>query len=298
MATSWRDVPEAGTALAIRFLVWFARVFGRRVLHALLVPVTVYFVLVRPASRRVSKQYLALVLDRPVRFSDVFRHFYTFARVIADRVYFMSGDMSAIPIRVHGAERLQTLVDQGKGGIVLSAHLGSFEAARILGGTISDAVLRIVLDRQVNQKLVEGFESANPEFASAIIDVRQAPASLALEIADALKKGEWVGFLADRVVSKGRNETVDFLGAPSQFPVGPAAIAGMFKVPLVSVFPLYINGGYEVYCDVISESAEVPRSTRQEALRAYVVDYVAQLEKYVALAPYNWFNFFDYWDAE
>jgi predicted LPLAT superfamily acyltransferase len=108
----------------------------------------------------------------------------------------------------------------------------------------------------------------------------------------------WIGFLADRVVSKGRNETVDFLGAPSQFPVGPAAIAGMFKVPLISVFPLYINGGYEVYCDVISESAEVPRSTRQEALRAYVVDYVAQLEKYVVLAPYNWFNFFDYWDAE
>jgi predicted LPLAT superfamily acyltransferase len=126
--------------------------------------------------------------------------------------------------------------------------------------------------------------------------LNQPPASLALEISGALNRGEWVGLLADRTLHKERSVSVDFLGTPARFPVGPYIIAGMFNAPLVSVFPLYIDGCYEIFCEVINESVSIPRAQRQEILQEYIVKFVGQLEKYVKMAPYNWFNFFDYWE--
>jgi predicted LPLAT superfamily acyltransferase len=295
VATEWQDVPEAGSATAIRFMVWVAQVLGRRVLHLILLPVAVYFFLVRKAERRASRQYLARVLGRAPTAREVFRHFLTFAQVIADRYYFLADNTDAIPIRVHGAEKLQALVDLGKGGIVLSAHLGSFEAARVLGTRLSDVVLRMVLDVDVNRNLIAGLKSVNPGFIDAVINLNQPPASLALSISESLQAGEWIGFLSDRSVRSDRTVSVDFLGAPAQFPVGPCVIAGIFKAPLVCVFPLYVNGGYEVFCEILSAEADVPRATRAAALEAYMVQFVGLLEKHVRSAPYNWFNFFDFW---
>jgi predicted LPLAT superfamily acyltransferase len=297
MSTEWRDIPEAGSATAIRFMVWVARVLGRRVLHLILLPVAVYFFLVRKAERRASRAYLSRVLGRAPTASEVFRHFLTFAQVIADRYYSLTDNTDDIPIRVHGAEKLQALVDLGKGGIVLSAHLGSFEAARVLGTRLSGVVLRMVLDVDVNRNLIAGLESVNPGFRDAVISLNQPPASLALSISESLQAGEWIGLLSDRSVRKDRTVSVDFLGAPAQFPVGPCVIAGMFKVPLVCVFPLYVNGGYEVFCEILSAEAEVPRASRAAALQAYVEQFVTLLEKHVCSAPYNWFNFYDFWKS-
>ena len=296
--SEWRDQPEAGSALGIRFMLWVAGVLGRRVLHLFLLPVAGYFMLVRGPSRDASRAYLERILRRPPTSAEVFRHFYTFARIIADRFYFLSDKTASIPIRVHGAERLQTLVDQGRGGIALSAHLGSFEAARVLGVRLSDVVLRTVLDRKVNRNLVEGLEAVNPDFGNAIIDLDQSPATLALQISESLQQGEWIGFLTDRSRGGDKTECFDFLGDAARFPTGPVSIAGMFKVPLICVFPLYIDGGYEVYCEVLSEAADIPRAERAAATRKYMERFVTALEQHVQKGPYNWFNFFDFWGAE
>ena len=296
MTSNWQEVPEAGSGAAIRFVVWIARVLGRTLLHIVLAPIAAYFMVTRGADRRASRDYLTRVLERPPRLGEIFRHFYTFARVIADRIYFVSGNTSGIDVQVYGAEPLQELVDRGEGGIVLSAHLGSFEAARVLGAEVRGVVLRMVLDKRINQNLVTGLESVNPEFSAAIIDLNQAPATLALDISGALKKGEWIGFLSDRTTADGRTETVDFLGSPARFAVGPLLIAAMFKVPLISVFSLYRDGGYEVHCEILSSAVDVPRAQRTEALRGYLGEFVNRLEKYVRMAPFNWFNFFDFWE--
>ena len=127
------------------------------------------------------------------------------------------------------------------------------------------------------------------------IDLNQPPASLALDISEALGRGEWIGLLSDRSTRDERTAHFDFLGDPARFPLGPCIVAGMFKVPLICVFPLYVDGGYEVHCEIISAAADMPRDRRDEALRKYVGTFVSSLEKYVRQEPYNWFNFFDFW---
>ncbi|MDA1075937.1 MAG: acyl-CoA synthetase, partial [Proteobacteria bacterium] len=94
---SWQTRPEAGTRAAIGFMVWIARHLGRRVLHWLLAPAVVYFYFVRTPERRASYAYLTRVFARPARTSEVLRHFFSFARVTADRFYFLAGQQHKIP---------------------------------------------------------------------------------------------------------------------------------------------------------------------------------------------------------
>lgn len=293
----WRDRPEAGTVLGIRLMIAFGRLCGRRLLHALLYPVTAYFYLVRRYERQCSRAFLARVLERPVRRCDVFRHFLQFARVTADRLYFLGRERPDIPVTFRGEEALQALVQASRHGVFLAAHMGSFEAARVLGPQLGGVALHIVLDRQVNLRIMQALEALNPPFAQQIIDSEQGSVELALAISAALERGHWVGFLADRHRPRDRTVECDFLGGRARFPVGPFVIASTFKAPLVGIFPRCVGDGYEIHCEVLSPRLEIPRGNRQAELAAWAQVYADRLASHARAAPYSWFNFFDFWSS-
>ena len=293
----WRDASEAGSFLGIRFMLLVAKYLGRGFLHQAVAPLALYFLLTRATERKASREFLTRVTGKPPSWHQQFRHFLTFSRVIADRYFLILGQTEDIPMEAYGVAELQKLVDEQRGGIALGAHFGSFEVARILADRLSGATLRMVLDKKISANLLQGLEMAQPDIADAVIDLGQSSAGLALEISDSLQRGEWVGFMADRDSDDSRSESFEFLGDDVNFPLGPVIIAGIFNVPLISVFPVYADGGYKLYCQVIGERVELPRGARDEAIRQYVGRYVAGLEERVKASPYNWFNYFDFWKA-
>jgi predicted LPLAT superfamily acyltransferase len=56
-----------------------------------------------------------------------------------------------------------------------------------------------------------------------------------------------------------------------------------------------VNGGYEIHCEILSAAPDLPRDQREARLRDYTGRFVARLEFYARKAPYNWFNFYDFW---
>jgi len=292
----WRDRPEVGSGLALRLTVLVARFFGRPILRLVLYPITFYFFLFRHKERAASRDFLTRVYSRPPRRREIFRHFLTFSGVIADRVYFLTNEIDRFPVTLHNIPEMQELVDMRKGGLVLAAHLGSFEAARILGVKVSDVVLRVVLDRSINPKLMNQLEALDSDLSDAVIDAGGSSAALGLKIAEAFDRGEWIGFLADRYRPGDRTTEVDLLGGKIRLPLGPLIIAATFKVPLVAIFPIYMNGGYEIHCEILSSSFDLPRENRDAELQIYAQLFARNMEKYIRLAPCNWFNFYKYWD--
>jgi predicted LPLAT superfamily acyltransferase len=218
-----------------------------------------------------------------------------FAYVAADRVFLLLGTTDKVLIRLHNDDKLRSLVRGGKGGIFLAAHLGSFEAARVIGEQSTGVAMKVVLDRAVNQRFMDTLLALNSNLAEAIIDPGQSPASLGLQVAEALDRGQWVGFLADRFMSSDRTVKCQFFGEPATFALGPFMVAAIFKAPVFCIFPLYIDGVYEVYVEQITEGLDVPRAERAAALQIVADRYALLLEKYVRLAPYNWFNFYNFW---
>ncbi len=296
---SWQARPEAGTKLAIAFLAWVAGRVHHAVLHALLRPIVLYFYFARTPERHASRAFLMRALGRPVRECDVLRHFTSFARVSADRFYFLTGRTDSIDVRFIGSEEVQRVVDAGRPGIFLAAHFGSFEASRVIGPQLGGVDLRIVLDKSVSARLMDAMAAWNPALMTKIIHSEQGSAALGLAIAEALRSGAWVGILADRHRPDDRTEKCEFLGAPAAFPVGPYLVASAFRAPVIGMFCRLTGTGYEVHCEVLSEGVRIPRRRRSVELPALVARYAASLERHVRAVPFGWFNFHDFWaDAD
>ena len=90
MSREWLASTERASLGAVRVLVWIALHMGRPVARALLVPAVAYFVLSGGRARAASRDYLRRVLGRQPSLRDIYRHFYSFAAVAVDRVYFLS----------------------------------------------------------------------------------------------------------------------------------------------------------------------------------------------------------------
>lgn len=299
MSAAWKKRPEAGTGLGIRVMVRLALLLGRRGAQFVIAPVALYFLLVRTVERRASRKFLSVALGRSATWLDVYRHFYTFARVTVDRVYFAGGRSTAVPVAEFHTELLEELSSDEHGGIFLAAHMGSFEVARSIASDQSNLLVRIVLDRAVNKRFIEMLESFSPQFAAGIIDLNQHKADLGVVIAQSLQKGGWVGFLADRYMPGDRFANVRFFERRAKLPLGPFIIGAVLHSRIVCVFTVYREGRYEVYCEELSDRLVVPRKNREEELAALVQQYAGRLEHYARLAPYSWFNFYDFWeDAE
>ncbi len=141
----WATRRERGSILLIRFMVWLTLRVGRSASRILLVPVCGYFFLCAPRARRASRVWLARVLGRPSRASDVWRHFWYFATCVLDRVLLLNDRMDLFDIALHGEAELARVRAQQGGAFLFGAHLGSFEVVRASGRALGDTRVSLVM---------------------------------------------------------------------------------------------------------------------------------------------------------
>ena len=103
--------------------------------------------------------------------------------------------------------------------------------------------------------------------------------------------------LADRGRPGNATVSVDFLGQPADFPTAPWQIAAALHVPLVLCAGLYRGGNrYDLHFELITEQLQIDRKQRQQQLREVVQDFANRLASLLRVAPYNWFNFYEFWN--
>jgi predicted LPLAT superfamily acyltransferase len=293
----WLERPEGGSVWALRLFAAVARGFGRTISRLVLLPVTAYFMLRRGPERRASRAYLARVLDRPPTWLDVARHFHTFASVTLDRVYFLTETLRRFDTRLIGIEELHRAMDLGRGVLLIGAHVGSFDALRAASTQRPEVTVRVVLDAQHSPALSAILKQLNPQIAAGIINPRQDGTAVALEIGAALGEGALVTMLADRGRPGNATVAVDFLGDPAEFPTAPWQIAAALHVPIVMCVGLYRSGNlYDLHFEMVAERLHVDRRQRQQQLHVVIQDFANRLAALVRAAPYNWFNFYDFWN--
>ena len=293
----WRRLPERGTPAVTRFYLRLCLAVGRTPARPILFGIALYFQLSAPVARRASRRYLARVLGRRPSPRDTFRHILTFASTIMDRVFFLSGRDRALKLAVHGAEHFDALRAQGRGFFLMSAHLGSFEAMRALGRERGDLPIKILMYVDNAERLNAVLSELNPQVMANVIPLGRPDAML--EVRDWIERGGIVGVLADRSTAGEKLTTVDFLGTPAAFPLGPWLLAATLQAPALLSFALYRGGGrYDVHFEPFADPVTAPRGARRTAAAAYARAYADRLAAYCRHAPYNWFNFFDFWGEE
>lgn len=297
MTEAWLERPEGGSAFAMRLLTSIALTFGRRLSRLVLLPITAYFLLRRGPERRASQAYLRRILGRPPTWLEVARHFHTFASVTLDRVFLLRGKLDAFELRLIGRERLHAALRLGRGVIMVGAHVGSFDALRAASLERPDVTIRVVLDAEHSPALSSVIRHLNPGIAANIINPRQDGTTVVLEIGSALQKGDIVAMLGDRGRPGNSTVEVDFLGAPASFPTAPWLIAAASHAPVVLCLALYRGRGrYDLHFEPLADELRIERSRRREHLQAIVGQFAERLAVHLRTAPYNWFNFYDFWN--
>jgi predicted LPLAT superfamily acyltransferase len=290
----WRAKPERSNTTAIRLIVWVALRLGRRVARWFLYPICLYFLFFASSARVASKQYLARVMGRKPHIGDSYRHIHTFASTILDRVFLLNDRYDMLDVRIHGAELAQDMIANKQGCIFLGSHLGSFEIIRSFSRAVQGPPVAIVMYEENARKLNSVLNAINPQLMLQVIGLGK-PDSM-LKVDAALQRGEFVGILADRALEAEGSATVEFLGAPALFPTGPLRMALMLRQPVMLMVGVYRGGNrYDVFFEELADMRKVGRAQRNEALDQALQKYVARIEYHCRNAPYNWFNFFDFW---
>lgn len=310
-STGWISAGERGSLLAMRFAVWCYRLFGRRLIAFCILPLVSYFFLTDRKGRRASSRYLRRLyalpegrqaLGHPPRVWDCFLHYREFALNILDRLGFWRGDDGQFKIIIHGREHFTRLLGEKRGAILLSAHLGSFDALRVLARKAGMPV-KVVMFTQHAQKINRIFNELSPEMKMRVINLDPGSIQSIFDIKAAVERGEFVALLGDRVGfgEWKRISSVRFLGGMAAFPQGPFILASVLQCPVILMIGLRVNRmTYETFAELLTERVLLPRARRAAALDELVGAYAKRLEAYCMRAPYQWFNFYDFWgdDAE
>ena len=290
----WVARPERSNTLALRAIVAIALTLGRRAARLLLYPVCVYFLLFSPSARAASTKYLRKLLGHEPGLADAFRHCHTFAATLLDRVFLFNDQYARFDVRVHGEEILRGMMADGRGCFLMGAHMGSFEIIRALGRLNTQARISLVMYAENARKFNSVLAAVNPKLALQVIELGKVDSMLKVE--RALERGEIVGMLGDRTFRDEGTAAFRFLGEAAHFPTGPFRVAAMLQRPLVLMFGLYRGGNrYEIHFERLVDAWPASRVERKRTVAEAQREYVTRLEHHCRDAPYNWYNFYDFW---
>jgi predicted LPLAT superfamily acyltransferase len=307
MAAIWMTHRERGHPAILRFFVFIALTLGRPLARLLLGPIVLYFVFAGGAARAASRDYLRRVLGREATFVDGYRHVHAFASAILDRLYLLNDRHRLFDIRVFGDDVMKRLMHAGRpGAFVIGGHVGSFEAVRAGGRGQENLRVAMVMYEDNAQHFNSVAAAINPRMSQAVIALGRVDSML--RVKHALDDGGLVGMLADRTLAEEEGtaavRTMRLFGDDVSIPTGPFRMAAMLRRPAIFIVGLYRGGNrYDVHYEELydfSRLEDVDRAERPAALTAAVdaaiARYVERLEHHCRAAPYNWFNFYDYWN--
>ena len=294
MASKWQERPERGGRRITRFYIWLCLTVGRRWARPILYCIAFYFFVTAPLERRTSAAYLRRATGRQPSLFKVFLHFLTFSTVIMDRLFFLAGHLDEMSLQVHGLDTFNALRSSGRGFILVSGHFGSFEALRVLGIIEEGLPIKVLMYMENARQLNALFEDINPQVTKSVIPLGNPGAML--EVKEWIDQGGVVGILGDRITRGEKLTQVEFLGAPAEFPLGPWLLAGALEVPVMLCFAVYRGQGhYDIHLESLSEQSSIIGGMRHQTAARLAAVYAARLADYCREAPYNWFNFFDFW---
>lgn len=214
-----------------------------------------------------------------------------FAEIILDRFYVYAGGNLHFDIPHY--DRYTQLANAPDGFVILSAHVGNYEAAGY----------KLTAEHKRFNALVYAGEAATvmenrrrmfEDHNLHMILIRKDMSHL-FEISNALANGESVSIPADRIFGSNRHFDINFLGCDAAFPMGPFAIAAQREVAVLSIHVMKTGWKrYRIYIDRLDNAG----GTIKQRAAALADQYAANLQNIVLQHPTQWFNYYDFWNEE
>jgi predicted LPLAT superfamily acyltransferase len=282
------DGKTKGSLTGYKIFLFFINSLGLSFAYCLLRIVTFYYYLFAAAPKKALLDFYQNTLHISAASARKLarKNFYVFGQTLVDRAAFLLGKDKVFTHTFENEQYLIDIRDMGRGGILLSAHLGNWETAgNLLKGRITPTINIVMLDAEVESiKKYMDLSTGGSRFK--VIPIKD-DLSHVIAIRNALINNEFVAIHSDRYLEGAKFIEMDFLGKKAKFPYGPFVIASKFNAPVTFVFAAK-NGKYSYH---LSATAPIMEKMKPEAIAQL---YVTELENKVRQYPEQWFNYFNF----
>lgn len=228
------------------------------------------------------------------RLFDVYLLFVNQGKALIDR-YAVAAGYQDMAIDILGYEVLERLIEQGKGFILLTAHVGNWQVAMTALGKLGKTVY-LMMRPEDNIAVKKALNIDSEEENVRIISTDDSLNGV-IEAIKAIKKGNIVSIMGDRTYGFSSAEA-SFLGGSVHFPYGAFTLASAVQCPVVVL--LSAKTGVNKYIVDVSHIIPAPagvRGKKEEEISLALQEFAGVLEEYVNINPFQWFAFRDVWKS-
>jgi predicted LPLAT superfamily acyltransferase len=289
----WHGKSE-GTPLGYSIIILVCKQLGVAPAYVLLRFIALYYFLFSWSSSRHSYRYFHDQLGFGAFRSllKIYRNYSIFAETLLDKIVIMAGIENKFSYDFDGEENLVNIINQGRGGILLSAHVGNWEAAGHLLNRLNTRVNVVMYDNE-HQQIKDYLERLTGGRNLNIIAIKD-DLSHVYQINEGLQKNELICIHADRFMDGNKTVLKTFLRDQAKFPEGPFALAAAFQVPVSFVFAFKERAThYHFYGGSLLQRDD--QESKRDFASRLLNSFVQELEEKVKMYPDQWFNYYNFW---
>lgn len=298
----WADIGESTSVRGILLLCAVHRWLGRWPFRVCVYPVVFVHWLLNSTARRASLQYLQRTHEyqgvpspRPGMRQSL-HHFAMFAETMLDKILALGQRYPVDKVRMLRQDVLAR-VKAGEGGLIVTAHLGCLELCQVMADLVPGFRLTALVHTAHAERFNRLIRRLDAGSRVELLQVTDLGPADAVKLAERVARGEFVAIAGDRVPLRGgRSVMAPFLGHQAPFPIGAYVLGAALRCPVFAMACTHHGDGYEVRLESFTDRIVLPRGSRDAALAGYAAQFSAWMERQVRLSPYDWFNFYPFWD--
>jgi predicted LPLAT superfamily acyltransferase len=284
---------------ALLFLFHFVNVTVGYVFLALTVPF--YMLFGRKGYLSIYHYFKKHFSYSPLKaFFKTYMNHFIFGQCMLDRFAVYAGRKNFFHVEITGNEEFHRLLDEKKGFIIASSHVGNFELSGYLLKQDKKRINALVFGGETEEVMKNRTKALNKNNIS-VIPVSHDLSHI-FKINEALSAGEIVSMPCDRHHGSSKSMECDFLSGKVEFPVGAFTLAAHFDVPVISIFVIKVSvKKYNVFvkpiCDNLMSGMQKSDEADNRKLRVEKLtkSYAKELENMLKQYPEQWFNFYEFW---
>ncbi len=299
----------------LKYLLHLLKYFPRFFVHSLIFPVGFFYYIFSKHARIVCSIYQKQLQEYtdhqiPKRISP-YKQIVSFCLCVLEKMEGWLGKFYYKELNTFDDDlkTLQAQLEEGKGAILLGSHLGNIELMRSLStfgenGVSKNYSIITIMELKATSQFNQTLKEINPNVNFQVISPSDFGPETIIQLEEQIANGGLVVIAGDRTSPNARNRNLKkmFLGKEASFPYGTFLIPALLKAPVYYVFGMRTRSAtlksvYNLYVEKSAVSFEnVQRAEREKRIDELCQEFVLKLEKYCKMYPYQWYNFFNFWD--
>ena len=280
-----------GPSWGFSFLLWAERWWPRWFFRTALMAGTWVALPFMPKQCAHSREYLAVVLGRPISAMEVWRHFFAFMESLMLNLRAGRGVPLACQLEPQNKEAFEQLANSTLPALFGTFHFGSSDLLGYLLATQNRrvSIIRLQVENSVDTRLLGQRFGENVSFLWI-----NNPANLLFDLKAAIEAGQSLALKCDRLAYSAKSEAFEFLGARRLFPFTIYYLSVLFSQSVVfcTATTTTTNDGIKVFSSpVFVPDPNASREQNLESARPHFQGVLSDLEKLIRQNPYLWCNF-------